>query len=625
MNAFSTKIFYSILLLFLCCGVVAQTKFMVTATPQKAGKDEYITLTLTVANGNNVQKINPPNITDFKVVSGPNTTTEENTINGVTSQYISLSYILLAKNTGTFNIPPATAIVNGQTFKSNAVSISVSKNPTGNSGQATAPASASMMPGFDPFNEPQAQVSFSDYILRKGENIAEKVSNNMQLKLQTSKTSCYVGEPLLASYKLYTRLRSESSLSENPSFNGFSVVEMMQPNEGAGFSTEKLNGRSYNVYTIRKVQLYPLQSGQVEVETAKLDNRISFIKYTGNNGNSYNVDPDALITETVTLNCKPVTINVKPLPEAGKPESFSGAVGNFSIDASLQKNTFSTNETGKLYITISGRGNMQLLTQPPITWPKEMEAFDARVTDNTDNKTVPISGSKTFEIPFTVGKTGLYQLPTINFSFFDPTTGTYKTVTAADLSFNVVKGNKEILKLPADTTGDNKNTISLINEIVSYRWLIILFITGIIISILIIWLSKEKKQKKKTLQGQQKSADTIKASDFYITQNPLTKTEDSLFKNECVSFYNIINEEMKNFLAKRFDLAAEEVNQKNLAIVMDRGGIANTHILQVQQLIKDIEWQLYTPFERNEALNEMYVRAQNVIHILGEKNTNTNL
>ncbi len=598
---------------------------MVTATPQKAGKDEYITLTLTVANGNNVQKINPPNITDFKVVSGPNTTTEENTINGVTSQYISLSYILLAKNTGTFNIPPATAIVNGQTFKSNAVSISVSKNPTGNSGQATAPASASMMPGFDPFNEPQAQVSFSDYILRKGENIAEKVSNNMQLKLQTSKTSCYVGEPLLASYKLYTRLRSESSLSENPSFNGFSVVEMMEPNEGAGFSTEKLNGRSYNVYTIRKVQLYPLQSGQVEVETAKLDNRISFIKYTGNNGNSYNVDPDALITETVTLNCKPVTINVKPLPEAGKPESFSGAVGNFSIDASLQKNTFSTNETGKLYITISGRGNMQLLTQPPITWPKEMEAFDARVTDNTDNKTVPISGSKTFEIPFTVGKTGLYQLPTINFSFFDPTTGTYKTVTAADLSFNVVKGNKEILKLPADTTGDNKNTISLINEIVSYRWLIILFITGIIISILIIWLSKEKKQKKKTLQGQQKSADTIKASDFYITQNPLTKTEDCLFKNECFSFYNIINEEMKNFLAKRFDLAAEEVNQKNLAIVMDRGGIANTHILQVQQLIKDIEWQLYTPFERNEALNEMYVRAQNVIHILGEKNTNTNL
>ncbi len=598
---------------------------MVTATPQKAGKDEYITLTLTVANGNNVQKINPPNITDFKVVSGPNTTTEENTINGVTSQYILLSYILLAKNTGTFNIPPATAIVNGQTFKSNAVSISVSKNPTGNSGQATAPASASMMPGFDPFNEPQAQVSFSDYILRKGENIAEKVSNNMQLKLQTSKTSCYVGEPLLASYKLYTRLRSESSLSENPSFNGFSVVEMMQPNEGAGFSTEKLNGRSYNVYTIRKVQLYPLQSGQVEVETAKLDNRISFIKYTGNNGNSYNIAPDALITETVTLNCKPVTINVKPLPEAGKPESFSGAVGNFSIDASLQKNTFGTNETGKLYITISGRGNMQLLTQPPITWPKEMEAFDARVTDNTDNKTVPISGSKTFEIPFTVGKTGLYQLPTINFSFFDPTTGTYKTVTAADLSFNVVKGNKEILKLPAGTTGDNKNTISLINEIVSYRWLIILFITGIIISILIIWLSKEKKQKKKTLQGQQKSADTIKASDFYITQNPLTKTEDCLFKNECVSFYNIINEEMKNFLAKRFDLAAEEVNQKNLAIIMDRAGIANTHILQVQQLIKDIEWQLYTPFERNEALNEMYVRAQNVIHILGEKNTNTNL
>ncbi len=623
MNAFSTRIFYSTLLLFFCCGVIAQTKFTVTATPQKAGRDEYITLTLTVANGNNVQKINPPTIKDFKVVSGPNTTTEENTINGMTSQYISLSYILLAKNTGTFNIPPATAIINGQTCKSNAVSIIVSKNPTGNSAQPTAP--ASMSPGFDPFNEPQAQVSFSDYILRKGENIAEKVSNNMQLKLQTSKTSCYVGEPLLASYKLYTRLRSESSLSENPSFNGFSVVEMMQPNEGAGFSTEKLNGKSYNVYTIRKVQLYPLQSGQVEVEAAKLDNRISFIKYNGNNGNSYNIDPDALITETVTLSCKPVTINVKPLPEAGKPESFSGAVGNFSIDASLQKNTFATDETGQLYITITGNGNMQLLTQPPITWPKEIEAFDARVTDNTDNKTVPISGSKTFEIPFTVSKTGSYQLPSINFSFFDPATGTYKTVTAAALSFNVVKGNKEVLKLPADTTGNNKNDISLLDKLIGFRWLIILFIIGIIISILIIWLSKEKKQEKKFLEEQQKSADPTTASDFYTTQNPLTKTEDCLFKNECVSFYNIINEEITKFLAKRFDLPAEEVNQKNLGIAMDKEGIANANILQVQQLIKDIEWQLYTPFERNEALNEMYVRAQNVIQILGEKNTTTNL
>lgn len=620
MHLFFTKIFYCFL--FICAGlkVAAQTTFTATALPNHAGKDEYITLSLTVANGNNVEKITPPALNNFNVVSGPNTTTEQNTINGETSQYITLSYVLIAKKSGTINIPPATAVINGRTFKSNAVSIVISKNRSKGSSQNNSGASSlqSMLSGFDPYYEPKEQTTFSDYILRNGESIQKKVNDNMQLRLETNKTSCYVGEALLATYKLYSRLKSESNLAKNPSFNGFSVIEMTQPNDAMGFSNEKLNGKAYNVYTIRKAQLYPLQAGEMEVESATLDNKISFIKYSGSNGDNYNIDPNALITENVALSSKPGIITVKPLPEAGKPEGFKGAVGNFTMEAVLEKNIFTTDETGKLFVTITGSGNMHLLTAPEIKWTSDFEVFDAKVADNTDNKTVPISGSKTFEIPFGIANAGAYKTPVVNFSYFDPSTKSYKNITSKSISFSVTKSIQPI------KAGDKKNineNDSAFEKTIGYKWLILLFLLGIIIASIIFWMSRDKKESSIiTVPDNESVAERV--FDFYPTQNPLTKTEDCLFRNECDSFYNIINDELKTFLARRFDISLEDLNNKRLAIVMDKAGIPNETILQTQALIKEIEFQLYTPYEKNEALNRMYTKAQNVVQLLTNKSPN---
>ena len=616
MNLFFTKI--SFCLFFICFGfaVAAQTKFTATASPTSAGKGEYITLSLTVSNGTNVQKITPPLLNDFNVVSGPSTTTEQNTINGETSQYISLSYVLLAKKMGTIKIPPATALIDGRTFKSNAISITVSKNKSNQSAQNnSSPGSIqSMLSGFDPFNEPSEQPTFNDYILHKGENIQKKVNDNMQLRLETSKNSCYVGEPLLATYKLYTRLKSESNLSKNPSFNGFSVIEMTQPNGEMGFSNGKLNGKDYNVYTIRKAQLYPLQPGELEVEPATLDNKISFVKYSGNNGNNYNVDPNALITETVALTSKPGLITVKPLPEFGKPVGFKGAVGNFTMETVLEKNKFATDETGKIFITITGSGNMHLLTLPDIKWPAAFEVFDAKVTDNTDNKTVPISGSKTFEIPFSISTKGSYEIPSIVFSYFDPATKSYKNATSVAIPFTVEKGKK--INNVAASKGINA-TDSFTEKVISLKWLILLFLTGIIIAGLIFWMSRDRKEK--TLATIPNN-ETVLENGFEVYQqdNALTKTEDCLFRNECNSFYSIINDEFKTFLAKKFNTSLEDLNNKKLAIVMDKAGVSNEVILQTQELIKEIEWQLYTPYERNDKLNRMYAKAQNIVQTLNK-------
>ncbi|HSN61199.1 MAG TPA: BatD family protein, partial [Ferruginibacter sp.] len=333
----------------MCCFVsvailnaMGQTKFSAVISPAQIAKDEYATLRLIIENAADIRKITPPSLKDFVVVSGPNQESGMNDINGVVNQYVAISYILQPRRTGNILLPAATAIIDGKNYSSPPLKLSVKKGAGSN-------AASNAYAAIDPYAIQRPQEDFADFILKSGERVPDKVSKNMQLKLQTSKTSCFVGEPIVASYKLYSRLKSESRLAKNPSFNGFSVIELQQPDETA-YAREKLNGREYNVYTIRKAQLYPLQDGTIEIESATLDNNIQFLKddaanLQGNASgyiNGFGLGTDAVVTESVSLTSKPVSIVVKPLPVQGKPASFNGAVGKFDITATLEKSNFST-------------------------------------------------------------------------------------------------------------------------------------------------------------------------------------------------------------------------------------------------------------------------------------------
>ena len=609
MRLFFTKRFYCCLLVFASMSANAQTKFTAAISPAVAGKDEYISLKLTVANSDDIQNIQPPDLSGFNIVSGPNRETEMSSMNGMTKQSISVSFVLLPKKIGTINLGSSSAIISGKTYKSNPLTVTVTNKRSSGNNQNNNLSSIMQMPsmGFDLMDQAQPKEQYDDYILRKGESVPAKVAKNMQLRLQTDKTSCYVGEPVLATYKLYTRLKSESSLSKNPSFNGFSVIDMTE-NDLNNYKTESLNGRGYNVYLIRKAQLYPLQAGPIALETATLDNKIDFLK-AGDDGGS-------VISEHVSLSSKPLTINVKPLPEEGKPANFKGAVGSFSIQTSLEKSSFSTDEAGKLLITVSGKGNMQLLTAPVVNWPANFETFDAKSTDNTDNSTIPISGSKTFQIPFSVEKAGEYSIPSVSFCYFDPAAEKYKTINTLPISFHISAGTGK--KTASSFTGQAKQPASSIAGISGTKWLVILFF-GILLTGLVFFLVTRKKKEAVALEENNPrgtEAPEPVFSSLLPDRNPLIQTEDCLHREECVEFYSLLNGEMKAFLAEKFSLVKDSFTVKMLAAAMDRAGVENSVALQTQKLMQDIEWQLYTPFERDEKLHEMYASAQTIIQSL---------
>lgn len=623
MNVILKRIFLIVCSSLLMLLVKAQVNFSATISPAQINKDEYATLRLVVENAGDIKQILPPSLNGFIVISGPNQESGMSSVNGKVDQYIAISFVLQPRKPGKINIGNATAVIAGKIYKSNALSIVVQNKTSGNSpsnNQAGNP-----FAGMDPLEEDRSSADFNDYILHKGEDAAAKVSHNMQLRLQTDKTSCYVGQPIIASYKLYTRLKSESKLAQNPSFNGFSVIDLQQPDISA-YTKETLNGREYNVYTIRKAQLYPLQAGPIELETATLDNKIDFVKEASAgkrnmNGllDGFGMNPGDIVSQSVSLSSKPQVINVKPLPDAGKPPYFKGAVGEFKIEWVLVKNNFSTDETGELAVKISGTGNLQLVTAPDINWPAGIEAFEPKLTDNLINTTVPVSGNKIFQFSFAAQKEGNYILPALLFSYFNPKTALYKTVSTSSIPINVTKGTG--IPAAANMPVVKKVPPFFLNSFITYRWWMILFIVLIISASLIFRLMNDKKtiqeKKPEPLKNRaDEKMETVIAASAINQQNPLQQTQACLYREDCPEFYILLNREMKTFLAHKFLLNASEINTKKMALVMDKLNMDNNIVLQLQQLMQEIEWQVYTPFEQTEKRNEMYTRSHALIQFI---------
>ena len=629
MNLFLRKILLVCGCLLVMINTNGQVNTTLSVSPSEINKDEYTTLKITIENANDIRNITPPSLKNFIVLSGPS---QENgmmtSLDGHVTRFASLIFIVKPKAPGKINIGSATVQIGTQFYKTNTATLLVSNALSSNSGGSSVP--GNIFSRLDPFAAERPSSEFNDYIFRKGDNITDKVNRNMILRLEVDKKSCYVGEPIIATYKLYTRLKSESKLTETPSFNGFSVVDLTNQ-DISGYTRGKLNGREYNVYILRKAQLYPLQAGNIELESAELDNDIKFIKdeYLKNHSNDITnlfddftqaiVPPEGTINQKVILRSQPVTIEVKALPETNKPASFTSAVGKFLLEAALQKTSFPSNEPGKLLLKIGGSGNLQLLTAPTLSWPNGIEGFDPKVSEDLNKTMIPVNGSKTFEYSFSANKPGDYVLPEINFSYFDPSSATYKTISTKPFPFTVTAATGPVAL--ENVVSNNKNQVTGINRIFNNRWWIVVFIGIAMLIGLLIWIKKDKADHEKNKKSLVKNEDEIKLNSIIeasaINQrNPLLKAEACLFRDNCTDFYSLLNTELKNFLAQKFMVDPVEINTRSIATIMDKKNISNDTVLQLQELLREVEWQLYTPFERNEKMNVMYQEAQDIIQMI---------
>lgn len=467
------KYFLCFCLGLVCYQLKAQVEFAISVNAKNIGRKDHLQVSYDISGEGKVSDFQLPFFgKQWKIVSGPQNGFQSININGNKRTITSYIYILSPNNTGKLTIPATTAEVNGKQLKCKEVLVNVVKEDHFDG----VPSAYAQPPLSFDINEGRREDA-EEVVLKPGEDVQQKIRNNLFLKVIPSKRKCYVGEPVLVTYKLYTRLRSNSRVVKQPSFTGCTVSEMTTDESDKGI--ELINGKKYRAYQFRQVQLFPLQPGRISVGQATVDNTVTFL--TSNNDYKslyYGVDAGKEYNES--LSTEPFFIEVLPLPEKDK----ASTVGEFSISTRLKKDTTAANETNALIVTIEGKGNFKSITEPEIEWPKDVYHFDAIEKDTIDRLSFPLSGKRVYEIPFEAGKAGKVNFPSVSLSYFDPSKGRYISTKSGPLQLTVTAAVKANLQQSSLNTGSG---------LIDIRYL--LYILPIVFFLGVLFILKQSKKK----------------------------------------------------------------------------------------------------------------------------------
>jgi hypothetical protein len=642
--------------------VAGQVKFTTVTSSQEVGRGDYLQVEFVVENAKQIDQLTPPEFPGFHIAQGPIQSSGMSIVNGNMTQYKALSFVLQPTKMGKFTIGGASALVDGKHMTSNSIGVTVTATSSGsanNTPNNNNSGGNSLIPQpYDPFGSGEPADVDREYILKPGENIKEKIRKNLFVRVQVDKSSCYVGEPIVATYKLYSRLSSESRVTKRPSLNGFSVYDMIDPNSDA-VSVEKLNGKAFTVHIIRKTQLIPLQAGTIDLDPVEVENTVHFVKGGGRqerrqSGNAIRDLFDQLaddntsgpeVDENITLDTKPLAITVKPLPEENKPANFNGAVGNFSIEASVRNRNLSAEDEGTLKVVVKGRGNLPVINAPQVVFPTGFDSFDPTAKEEVNKTVSPMSGSKTFEYVFSPRVAGHYTLSAISFPYFDPASQSYKTAESSPLDIQVAPATGR--KAPAGAVGDGSNTMvapqggSLFSVFIQkhLEWIF----TVLILSLIAVYLWRQNMRLKRTSQEQKEAAEqeafaenaeaggmamdgraarfgkadgTGKAerqgkaersgkdipnfpSSAYLSTNivvdPLQDARQAFENSDYKGFYRDLNRAVWKAVSKKLLLPASELNKNNVIRHLQALGWDAQTILSLENILNECEMNLYTP------------------------------
>ena len=591
------RILTFLLLLLLSATVKAQKAFRSIVPLEPVVMGEAFQVQYIIDDGINAANFYAPAFSGFRVIAGPNIYIGSATQSSNFRRSKNFVFTLLPLSTGKLIIPGATINIDDRQIKSNNTFIEV----------------ISKEAAVSRFNKGQG--GGSAYFLRPGENVQEKIRQNLFLKIMVDKRSCFVGEPVLAIFKLYSRLESKSDIVKNPGFYGFTVHDMVNLADKQ-VGTEKVNEKVYDVHTIRKVELYPLQAGVFTIDAMEVKNKIEFSRSAVNKkteqvivegvlANNGKEDED-VNTEKFenSMSTEPVTINVKPIPVSNKPASFDGAVGLFSIAAKAVKNKATKNEGDVLEITISGKGNFVQLNPPVVDWPAGMEGFEPSVKDSLQKTISPLTGSRTYRYAFTTTNPGTYIIPAISFSFFNPDTGSYKTINTAALKVNIDnnKSNSNIDILQSEDKSSSNRT--------SY-----LLIGAIVLSVIgsLIWFLSTRKTK--ILKNKIELKDNKKGS---LSVEEVLASTALLLQGDNKQFYYSLRQSIWIFFATHFNLSGSEMSKENIIIKMKEKNLDMNIVDELQGILQQSEAGLFTNVNITDDKVRLLSRTKEVLEAINK-------
>ncbi|MFN0158195.1 MAG: BatD family protein [Bacteroidota bacterium] len=385
--------------------------FQASVDKNPVGMGDQFTLLLTLNNATGGGKnLRLPDLSKFHVMGGPNQSSSMQIINGAISSSITYSYILQPKEMGKITIGAVAIEAGGNIYRTQPVVVEVVKGTP----------------------KPKQQAGVSD-------DVSAQIADNLFLRAAVDRSQVMQGEQINLTFKLYTRVSvANYAVNKNPALTGFWGEDIENP-KNVSLTNETIDGKQYRVGIIRRMALFPTQSGTLEISPMEVQTTVQIQSRRSNDPfDAFFRDP---FGQTVNYMAKsdPVKVRVLPLPP-GAPPSFKGAVGRFSMSTTLDKQATKTNEPISLKVTIQGSGNIKLLESPIVDLPVDFEQYTPKVSENINRRQERISGSKVFEYILIPRYPGQKSIKPVTFSFYDLGKKEYVSLSSSPLDLKVEPG-----------------------------------------------------------------------------------------------------------------------------------------------------------------------------------------
>jgi hypothetical protein len=550
-----------ILILFLTISsfvLSAQINFEATVSKSKLALNERLRIDFVMnQNGDN---FSPPEFENFQIIGGPNQSIKTSYVNGERKFSKTYSYFLKPLKKGKLKINQASIEIDGEIYKSL-----------------------------------QIEVLITDSVKQPSDSITQYYNDDdIELRALISKGSPYLNEPITVVYKLYYKAPiniSDARETETPNFKDFwsQIIKIPQ----LKVKREIYKGQNYNVVEWRKVVLYPQKVGELEISPLSLNLVLDVPTDKRDFFGNVIYDQTSQIISTGMRR-----IIVKDLPQLGKPDSFSGAVGNFEFDVILNKNSLRATESFQAELKVKGNGNLKLFDLPDILVPNSMELFEPEREELISTNLSGMSGSVSKYFTVIPRFQGNFPIEEVEFSYFDPNTEKYKVVKSPRLTIDVYDGPV----ISSTITNDNSNIITsndsfrfiklkgnlreINNDVFFQSQFFYAIVTTPFILLLSFLLFTTYKRNKK-----ESSSELIRIEERKINQM-IDSAKESI--GDKILFYDKIEKAIIKSLLVKFSIRMDSLNKEKIQQIGHEKGLSKDDVLLIIKLIENCEKAKYS-------------------------------
>ncbi len=640
----------SILLLFIVHGLVAQEVVFTTRVQEnKMGTKDVIRVQYEIENVQRVQNLQLTNQKDFMMIGEPSEGSRLDMTNDKVSMSKTYTFLFQPKRAGRLTFPIALARVKGKTIKSKPVSIDVVK---GSMAKRQAPRRRQMVDPFadmmEEFEQMEQQMMAQRRQLfnqrrQQGRNqqqyqrnarpavrdlvTPENLRENLFIKAEVDKQQVRVGEQIMVSYKLYSRVEAQMSSIKSPKLSNFWTQDFDMPRYPQP-KREMYKGKEYSVITIKKSALFPTQLGELTIDPLEVEGVVTLqnpvpVRRTNPYGNVFQ---EEIIYEPyqkpIKDSSEPITITVVEFPEEEKPADFNGAVGSFEIESKISAAEVSTDDVATLTVIIRGSGNLKLMEAPKLLLPDSIvEVFDPIVFDTITSKAKNrITGYKKIQYRFMPKGTGELKIPSVRLAYYNANAERYETKETTEYSIRVKPGKVErkgehilpmyIHDIASENMKLQKDKSIILPEQMWYWGAYLLPALGFIF--LLGFSRKEEHERKDKVRFKNKRANKV-------ALKRLDKAEQHRKANEQTKFYEETSKAVWLYLSDKLNIPLATLSKEMAGTLLRRKEISQNLIDEVFLITDECELALYAPEAGDFKMNQIYSDSLRLIGTLEDK------